>query len=252
MPRRKDNMLEAFKASGDEASETPSPAAPRALEPPSAGPFAPEAPAKPERERLHPAVEELAEAVEAGEQTFEIPIGPKAFFLAQALALVIAFILGRFSVSPVRAGDQAATNGGAPAQRYDFGGERDSSEPARTADQATAGAADASGQPATVTGLTAADQAFLDPANRVTIQAITYPNTRLGEEKAFETYDFLKQQGFPVVTPRSRGSYLFVFVAAAPSQKDLAELRKSLQAAETPDGRLSFKDAYIVNTSDYR
>jgi len=236
-------MLEAFKASGDGASETPSPAAPRALEPSSAGPFAPPAPAT--KRPLHPAVRDLEDD---GIETFEIPIGPRAFFVAQAIALVIAFLIGRFSVSPVQAGAERTPGAGpaevhladAPRAARQAGGpstERPPAEPRTEAERQ----------------LSDADETFLDPGNKVTIIAITYPDSQLGEELAFETYDFLKGKQFPVVTPRRRGSYLYLLVGAAPSRKEIAPLCESLRATSGPDGRSKpFADAYVVNSADYR
>ena len=100
---------------------------------------------------------------------------------------------------------------------------------------------------------TAADLAFVDPAMSYTVLAITYSGTEANRALAWQTYDLLQAEGFPVVKPLERNARIFLFVGAAGAIADLGEVRDRLQKLrvgprETPD----FREAYVVNLDLYR
>ena len=109
------------------------------------------------------------------------------------------------------------------------------------------------GEPVEADPDTAADRAFLDPAMRFTVLAITYSGTPANEGLAWETYDLLAEHGFPVVKPLQRGARIFLHVGAAASISELEALRDRLQnlrvgPRQTPD----FRKAYVVNLNRNR
>ena len=122
-------------------------------------------------------------------------------------------------------------------------------------DWAPASEADA-GAPPSANGAdpdTAADLAFVDPAMSYTVLAITYSGTEANRALAWQTYDLLQAEGFPVVKPLERNARIFLFVGAAGAIADLGEVRDRLQKLrvgprETPD----FREAYVVNLDLYR
>jgi hypothetical protein len=104
-------------------------------------------------------------------------------------------------------------------------------------------------------GYTADDLAFLDKRNRVTLRAITFDATSLGQQKALKSYLHLRSQGIPAVAPFVVGDLTLICVGAAPSVRDpeLARLRERLltlpgpppQAEPTP-----YASAFLVNIED--
>lgn len=100
---------------------------------------------------------------------------------------------------------------------------------------------------------TAADDAFLDPANRFTVLAITYSRSDTSLGLAWAAYDRLSEAGLPVVKPRERGGRIFLFVGAAEAKGQLLSLVTRLKAFEGGSGdAYPFRSSFVVNLDDYR
>lgn len=102
-------------------------------------------------------------------------------------------------------------------------------------------------------GLSVADRAFLDPKMEYTIMAITYASTEVNRGLAVETYALLDREGFPVIQPVDDGRRIYLFVGAAATKTQLAELRDDLSSLRSGrSGRNEFRSAYVVNIDSYR
>jgi len=243
-------MLEAFKASADEAlaakqaaevqarsaggpfAETPAPPAP----PPAAA-----APA--EAAAAYPA--EPAGAPEASKERLLLPVGNLSFLAMQVFLLLAAFFLGRFSTGSVNASapdESTSREGGFEVPRIDPGASRNLTRP--ITGQPQAGGAQ---------NLTPMDEAFLDPENRYTIRTISYGRSPMEEDLAFKAYDHMRTEGLPVVTPLGFGEHLMIFVGAAPTRPEIDDLLKEVKSTRGPASDPgAFRSAYVVNIEDYR
>ena len=102
--------------------------------------------------------------------------------------------------------------------------------------------------------LTQADRIFRSAEMKFTILAITYTRTEAHGQLAMETYDYLTDEGFPVIHPIEKGSRIFIFVGAAANlgeldglTQELKELRSDRRSKIRP-----FRTAYPVNIDPYR
>lgn len=237
MAKRSENMLEAFRASA-EVPDRPAPEKPKAPraesretspdETPAAvgGPFA-------DGERPLP-----TGGLE--DEGLILPMGVWTFVAAQAALLGFVFLLGRLSADQVEAGARDGAAGFVlppqePVVQVDAMAQTGSVPPLSVADAPR----------------TAADAAFLDPANRYSVLAITYPVSELAHHLANQSYRHLRDLDFAVITPRVRGSYLFVLVGASPTSRELEPLEQAIRNAPGPDGGKPYADAYRVNIEDY-
>lgn len=217
----------------------------------------------------------LEEALGTPEGHFIVPISPRVFAAGAALLLATAFLLG-MSLGGGAEDDPGGT--ARAAERRDaasmgaFGatpGARVAAEPRAggAGPGAAPGTAPAPGAPAgersaaqgdaaaAPAGLSSADRAFMDPANSVTLLAVTYELTETNKALALATYGVLAEAGFPVVSPvlSADKHRIFLFVGAAETRAQLKTLQRELQAFETPGkGRREFFEAYFVNAADYR
>lgn len=209
------------------------------------------------------------------ESVFVLPMSARGFIGLQALLLACAFLLGWALGQRTAAPEDGGTPGGssAPARTAasaptDFSALRASAGrgaadagPGSVAPQAP-GAVEPSAGPATGEGAAAAaaddgstadDIAFRDPANRYTVLAITYISTETNIALAWETYDFLRAEGFPVVRPIERNARLHLLVGAAQSKPELDEIEAGLRSLRNGrNGSLEFRSAYKVNIDSYR
>lgn len=214
------------------------------------------------------------EAGAEGASTVTLPISRFGFLTLQLLLLAGAFLLGRelevrgllaFEADAPDAASSAvlgSTSFAVPASAGVVRGPDARSEgitpevPADTQAVTSAGSEADAGAPPSVNGAdpdTAADLAFVDPAMSYTVLAITYSGTEANRALAWQTYDLLQAEGFPVVKPLERNARIFLFVGAAGAIADLGEVRDRLQKLrvgprETPD----FREAYVVNLDLYR
>ncbi|MFT5153717.1 MAG: hypothetical protein ACI841_003722 [Planctomycetota bacterium] len=162
------------------------------------------------------------------------------------IALAVAFGLGRLSVG----GSVAA----APGSVGDGRGERVALQGNDPTGQLSDGALDGAeaNEAQAKQGRTPADLAFLDPANRLTIRAITYDKSR--QALAVENYEHLVALGLPVVYPRFKGDRLVIFIGASSSKDSrLDALWDQVRATAGPNGRgTPYDSAIIVNILGYR
>jgi hypothetical protein len=100
---------------------------------------------------------------------------------------------------------------------------------------------------------TAADRAFWSVKNAYSVRAIQYPRTTHGEKMAWQTYDYLKAQGLPVVTPLAKGDAILICVGAKPAMADLDKTHERLRELPGPQPDIDkrpFRSAYLVNIED--
>jgi hypothetical protein len=100
---------------------------------------------------------------------------------------------------------------------------------------------------------TASDRAFWSTKNAYSVRAIQYPRTDHGEKMAWQTYDYLKAQGLPVVTPLAKGEAILICVGAKPAMAELEELHDRVRELPGPQpdiDRRPFRSAYLVNIED--
>jgi hypothetical protein len=223
MAKRSENMLEAFKSSTAPAQErTGKPAKPSRG---AGGPFAP--PAAPRSSGLPEGLSLSAN-----------PAG-LAMMAGVVLLLAMAFLLGRLSAPSV----EAAAPGESSGAGFQF--------PVLTESPGTDEVARAT-PPEVAEGATAADRAFLEPANRYTIRAVEYGRNEREQALAFAAYDQLRENGFPVVWPRHKGEFLYLFVGAAASMQDLKDVLERLWATPGPGrDKDAYEKAFVVNIEDY-
>jgi len=103
----------------------------------------------------------------------------------------------------------------------------------------------------------AADRAFMNPANKVTVQVIQYLNDEAGMTRALATLDHLRrQEGLPAVGPIVRGRHLILAAGSAPRPSDLEQLLAYVRGLRGPTPRAGgaaaspFASAYVVNIDD--
>lgn len=215
-PRHK-NMLEAFQASTQAAAQAPAPE-PRPVAPRVKSPGLDDLPPTIERRRIEPIL-----AVVAG-----------------ALLLVLAFFLGRFSVSePAFASDNslASDKSDLPATSNELA--LDLRQPVETPPPVVAA------PESTTAGddfRTDVDRAFLLAANRVTVCAQRYGKDEQARWEA--DYWALKDLGLPVVQPVSdrNGKWIVLCVGAEPKKnKNIDDVLAGLHAMP------EFASAYVDN-----
>ena len=211
----------------------------------------------------------------AGRGRTSLPMTPIGFVVLQALLLAGAFLVGREveagrfglpgaeePVGPSRAvlgaasfgvpesGREAPSSGVQMPPVEDEAASGPTSTPSSAAGAAAPAGTDA---PGPVDPDTAADVAFLDPAMRFTVLAITYSGTESNEALAWQTYDLLRSKGFPVVKPLERNARIFLFAGASASKADLEGLQDRLRKLKVgPRRTQDFRQAYVVNLKDYR
>ncbi len=238
MSNRKRNMLEAFQASAQEAQGEHTPHSTGG----AGGPFAEEAretkgEARPERERV--VVREREFDTAAGEvptlaqAIARLPLGPIAG--GSLLVLVLVFWLGFL------AGGASTVEAASPNNNDSELAERGNAASER-------GTASASGPE----GATPYDNKFFSLwRNGYTLRVASYDSSERSRDLAWETYYYLYDEKFPVVTPVGTENSIFIFVGAANSIANLADLEDRVRVLDGPSGNKPFGEAYPVNISDY-
>lgn len=201
----------------------------------------------------------IAEAIEAaaGEE-FAVPMRARTFAALSAVALTAVFALG----VAVGARSDGATGPATPAGEREGG--PDSADgrrvqggfalPAPRVRDAPAAPAESS-ESAESSGMPAADRAFLDPANQVSVLAIRYKPSQANIELAWETHATLQAAGFPVVSPvhLEGDRMIYLFIGAAETEAQLMGLLDRVKRFEIgPRGRRDFASAQPVEIDRYR
>ena len=88
-----------------------------------------------------------------------------------------------------------------------------------------------------------------DPANRYTIQVVTYGGDQGDYARA--TQKLLADLELPVFPPVVRGSHLEILVGAAPTSGELTDLRDRIRELTANGRRRAFGDALIVRIDDH-
>ncbi len=243
MTQRSKNLLEAFKASSHE--ERPGVLPRRPMPAPKADdPFAVDKlGAKPPKVERPSALRERA-------------MRATLHSYAPALALAVAALLGlAYWLGTLNGDDQVnakESSRPAPASN-DRVGSSDGTKPSeRKLDAASgAGAERASSSAERVEAApakearTAAESALLDPANKWTVVLAEYARNR-DEAIAEQTYQYLVAQGLPAAQTFN-GTRLFLVAGAAPDQKSLDGLVKTVKELKGPpplSKQGEFHDAY--------
>ena len=214
-------MLEAFKASSDEIDSSTEERAPSS---PSSAP----APAR--RSKPSGGLPDVA---------------PELFAVVLGVLVVGSFFLGRWSVSTSvqAAGVKSTLSSGtseAPASIDASRGSERSVPEAREAevvmDVSTPQPAREGRGGAPLSTLELNHEAFIDPANTMTIRVVYYTDDEDGQAKAFETATYLGELGFPAMIPVRKGGHVFVCVGAAPKKDDpeLLRIQRELRLVEGP------------------
>jgi hypothetical protein len=230
-------MLEAFKASSDEIDSSTEERAPSS---PSSAP----APAR--RSKPSGGLPDVA---------------PELFAVVLGVLVVGSFFLGRWSVSTSvqAAGVKSTLSSGtseAPASIDASRGSERSVPEAREAevvmDVSTPQPAREGRGGAPLSTLELNHEAFIDPANTMTIRVIYYTDDKDGQAKAFETATYLGDLGFPAMIPVRKGGHVFVCVGAAPKKDDpeLLRIQRELRLVVGPPPSSNsgdFESAYVYN-----
>jgi hypothetical protein len=95
-------------------------------------------------------------------------------------------------------------------------------------------------------------EAFMDPANTMTIRVIYYTDDDDGRAKAFQTATYLGELGFPAMIPVRKGGHVFVCVGAAPKKDnpELLRIQRELRLVVGPPPSSNsgdFESAYVYN-----
>ncbi len=277
MAKRRDNMLEAFKASSATKSEADGSSIEPSIERGSGGPFGtPLGGASPARSPAPPG------------SGMTLPVGPGAFLVLQLALLVLAFLAGQASGgfgtvqaqgpedgdalsslgadgNPVAPNDSGldSTRAAGPDSNLGVSGQPQPNNDgvfsippdgggrgARRPGTGSALSSKSGGESAdTASGtLSLADQAFADPANRFTVHAFTADDTEFGRERAGVSLANLTAQGFAAVSPRQRGGKVLLYVGAFQSFAQADKARSRVANAPGPDGRQTpYSGAFVVN-----
>ncbi len=285
MAKRRDNMLEAFRQSEESEQPTAEMLTPlggpiegasegtggagEPFLPPEADPFAAQ---EMREEDAFVSVATRGGALpqpdivvpEMPDGGVHLPMGREAFVVLQVLALAIVFLLGRLTAGTVVSAqredpgmalqdEQAAGSMAAGGARFQDDAYADSGyADGGYVEQEEAAEPPAAAPVGLPEGLTAAEEAFLDPRNRTTILAITLRDTADHEHLAWASYDLLTQRGFPAIQPRRKNDDLVVLVGAAPTMKEMDGILEQVRKTVGPDGKLSYASAYRVNIEDFR
>lgn len=238
MAKRRENMLEAFQASTE-----------RPASPPGGGEAPPTTPGP-----TTPVPPRMGAGPGTGEG-MTLPLSTLKFLLLQAALLVLVFSIG-YLAGQGSEPDRAAETG-ADAGRVDLDAPRGGSggSPAtasadpvtrpRPEEELAGGGGDEAES-------TAADRAFQDPRNRQTLVVYTARDSSFGEQAAWRIYEYLAEQGYPVVQPKLWKGEIKVFVGAAPSRKALESLEARVRRDPGPSGTQPFYDLYVDNISRFR
>lgn len=187
------------------------------------------------------------------------PAGPRPAPRARALdnrlalevaAVIIAFALGILfqrwltessagsSGSPggeAPGAQQAGLPPGGPAELGDPASAGSSSAPRGAPGGAGNSAAPAGGEPRS---------GLYDPANRFTVQAITYPLSK--RDLAERTWRHFLDLGFEAFQPHVHGDQIVVLVGAEPTSAELEPVQKKVRSSLDPDGRRDgYRSAFI-------
>jgi len=250
---RKQNLLDAFRHAAPDGRKS----ALSAGIPPSAagGPFSPAPAPRTESAAPRPRFEPAGRPSSAAEDELPVPEIPSTFrwllserkFRAIVLAAVLvgvgAYFAGRFTAKPARAADPRAG---------DVSSAADASRGALS-DGIAAGASLVERNQAAARMGSPVDKAFMDPANKFTIQLIQYKDDDAGQKLARDTAEFLRKQAIPVVSPVRLGKSVVLFADAKPKTSDLAGLLqhvKSLSGPPPQEKRTPFSSALVVNIDD--
>ena len=95
-------------------------------------------------------------------------------------------------------------------------------------------------------------EAFMNPANTMTIRVIYYTDDDDGRAKAFQTATYLGELGFPAMIPVRKGGHVFVCVGAAPKKDnpELLRIQRELRLVVGPPPSSNsgdFESAYVYN-----
>ena len=95
-------------------------------------------------------------------------------------------------------------------------------------------------------------EAFMDPANTMTIRVVYYPDDKDGRALAFKTATYLDELGFPAMIPVRKGGNVFVCVGAAPKKDDpeLLRIHREIRLVVGPPPSSNsgdFDSAYVYN-----
>jgi len=178
----------------------------------------------------------------------------KAQLVVQGLAIVVAFLVGRWTASTTV---QAEGPPGA-SQRESLAADVEAA--AEAASSSRQSRADVLGALPSTSLLEAGsdpdrdDAIFQDRSNTHSVMAITYEDNESNLRRAFAVYDDLRERGMPAVTPMRSGAYLIVFVGAAPGSQELDALVSRLRRTPGPTGMGSapYSTASIVPIDRYR
>lgn len=195
-----------------------------------------------------------------------LPMGWLAFFALQAGLLLAAFGLGWMAASgsasdpALEPTEVAAAEGldlvlGTPPGRNTRPSRAGEGSPLRAgrsleglgeADPAALDRVVTAGQPRE------ADLAFDDPVNRFTVQASQYTDNDFGRERAWAAFQFLDDLGLPVVSPRVRDGWVYLFVGAEGQVAGLKAVLDEVRKVRDRKGReYPFHDAYVENISGF-
>lgn len=238
-------MLEAFQASEDQSRAASAESAPRATRQPME-------PAPPRG----PAWSGLGRGPGDPDSTpgLTLPMGPLPFLILQGTLLALVFLMGYFAGAGGSDGAVRAGGGGDPLVGAPDGGFR-LEAPGPEPSPVLPAREDPEARRRLGAVLSAADEAWMDPANRFTVLVFSAEDTPFGEERTWASYEHLGALGFPVVTPRRGGqpNMIRLFVGAAPSTEDLRKLNQLVSQAPGPDGpNRPFLDAILDNIETYR
>ncbi|QDV08231.1 hypothetical protein Poly30_37670 [Planctomycetes bacterium Poly30] len=233
--------------------------------------------------------EEVEQAIASlQDEVFELPMGARMFALLSAAVVAVVFMMGytvghqsRSAGSPAsaagaergsRATSLSGLDGGPasamvlqpPGQLSSetetstevglaYGGRNGQSRsemPSRDS-QDSKGSGASSATPAFT--MTPEDETFHSPAMRFSILAITYTRTQAHAQLAMETYDYLYEEGFPVIHPIEKDSRIYLLVGAARTQAELMQLRTEIRELRSArSGAQEFRSAMLVNIDSYR
>lgn len=98
----------------------------------------------------------------------------------------------------------------------------------------------------------AADIAFEDPTNMYTLVIDQFNDNPTGRERVGVMYRYLQGQGFPVIQPRLRDDVIYLLVGAAPEDSDLSALLRELKALPVPGSKeRTFQSAYSCRIDSF-
>jgi len=220
-PRK--NLLEAFRRAGESTA------------PPNqtnAGPFAEEreevVEAEPRRQR------------HASDAARELRVPAMPAWLPWAAGIAFAFVLG-IALGRGSGEESVAAETGSARDEAPFTSSLLDPPADLQGSRASEERSDAS-QPRASARSGAVDALF-DPANRYTVIACTYADSR--EDYAKATYDHLRDEGLPVFPPARRGRNILVLVGAAPRVDGLEGVLERLRGLPAWNGAADgYADAY--------